>query len=80
MPSWQPIFSVEGAQYIRTPADNPDYFLWFDQARLDIEAYIDINAVELGRELSGPSFKLSKIKEGKTVCYRQLIDHTITKL
>ena len=29
--------------------------------RLDIEAYIDINAVELGRESVGPSFKSSKI-------------------
>ena len=29
--------------------------------RLDIEAYIDINAVELGRESVRPSFKSSKI-------------------
>ena len=29
--------------------------------RLDIEAYIDINAVELGRNLFGQFYKLSKI-------------------
>ena len=49
--------------------------------RLDIEAYIDINAVELGRESVRTILQIIKDhKEGKTVCYRQLIDHTITKL
>lgn len=49
--------------------------------RLDIEAYIDINAVELGRESVRTILQIIKDhKEGKTVCYRQLIDHSITKL
>lgn len=49
--------------------------------RLDIEAYIDINAMELGRESVRTILQIIKDhKEGKTVCYRQLIDHTITKL
>ena len=49
--------------------------------KIDIEAYVDINALELGRE----SFRtllqiISDDKDGKQVCYRHVIPHKITKL
>lgn len=46
--------------------------------RLQLDAYIDINALELGKESFRTLHQLiSDHKEKKNVCYRQLIPHTI---
>ena len=49
--------------------------------RIPIDAYIDINTVELGRESVRTLLQIIKDnKENKTVCYRQLIEHSIIEL
>lgn len=49
--------------------------------KIDIEAYVDINALELGRESFNTLLQIiSDSKDGKQVCYRHVIPHTITKL
>ena len=51
------------------------------QPRIPIDAYIDINTVELGRESVRTLLQIIKDnKENKTVCYRQLIEHSIIEL
>lgn len=46
--------------------------------RIDIDAYIDINTIELGRESFRTLYQIIKDnKEEKYICYRQLIPHTI---
>ncbi len=55
----------------------PGYFLWTDQATTDTASIL--TSLRWNQWIR-PSFKSIKIKEGKTVCYRQLIDHTAMKL
>ena len=49
--------------------------------RLNLAAYIDINSLALGRTSFETILQIiSDTKENRQICYRQLIDHTITKL
>ena len=55
----------------------------FDSVRpkINIDAYVDINALELGRVSFDTLLQIiSDSKADKTVCYRQLIPHTIKDL
>ncbi|RRD30530.1 LacI family transcriptional regulator [Streptococcus minor] len=49
--------------------------------KIDIMAYVDINALELGRESFSTLLQIiSDSKDGKQVCYRHVIPHKIIKL
>ena len=49
--------------------------------KINIEAYVDINALELGRESFHTLLQIiSDNKDGKQVCYRHVIPHSIKKL
>lgn len=49
--------------------------------KINIDAYVDINALELGRESFNTLLQIiSDSKDGKQICYRQVIPHTIIKL
>ena len=55
----------------------------FDSVRpkINIEAYVDINALELGRESFNTLLQIiNDSKDDKQICYRHVIPHTITKL
>ena len=71
---------AEGAlHYLRDKHDKIP-IITFDSItpRIDVEAYIDINAIELGKESFRTLFQIIKDhKKNKHICYRQLIPHTI---
>lgn len=49
--------------------------------KIDVEAYVDINALELGRESFNTLLQIiSDSKDKKQVCYRHVIPHAIRKL
>lgn len=55
----------------------------FDSVRpnVKIDAYVDINAIKLGQEAFRTLLQIIEdSKEGRHVCYRQLIPHTIIEL
>ena len=49
--------------------------------KLDIDAYVDVHAIKLGRVVFNTLHQIiSDNKQGKQVCYRRVIPHTITEL
>ncbi|KXT85093.1 Maltose operon transcriptional repressor MalR, LacI family [Streptococcus sp. DD11] len=71
---------AEGALHYLRDRDDRFPIITFDsiQPRIDVDAYIDINALELGKESFRTLFQIIKdSKEDKHICYRQLIPHTI---
>ncbi len=55
----------------------------FDSVRpkINIEAYVDINALELGRESFSTLLQIiNDSKDDRQICYRHVIPHIITKL
>lgn len=49
--------------------------------KINIDAYVDINAIELGRASFDTLLQIiSDSKEGKQICYRHVIPHTIIEL
>lgn len=49
--------------------------------KLDIDAYVDVHAIKLGRVAFNTLHQIiSDNKQGKQVCYRRVIPHTITEL
>ncbi len=49
--------------------------------KLDIEAYVDVHAIKLGRVAFNTLHQIiNDNKEDKQVCYRRVIPHTITEL
>lgn len=72
--------AAEGALQYLKDKDQQLPIITFDsiKPRIDVEAYIDINAIELGKESFRTLFQIIKdSKENKHICYRQLIQHTI---
>ena len=49
--------------------------------KLDIDAYVDVHAIKLGRVAFNTLHQIiSDNKQGTQVCYRRVIPHTITEL
>lgn len=74
---------AEGALSYLQEHDLDIPIITFDSVRpkINIEAYVDINALELGRESFNTLLQIiSDSKNGKQVCYRHVIPHLITKL
>lgn len=72
---------AEGALHYLRDKEHAFPIITFDsiKPRVDVEAYIDINALELGKESFRTLYQIIKdYKEDKQICYRQLIPHTIT--
>ena len=72
---------AEGALHYLKDQDYQIPIITFDsiKPRIDVDAYIDINALELGKESFRTLFQIIKDnKEDKQICYRQLIPHSIS--
>ena len=72
---------AEGALHYLKDQDYHIPIITFDslKPRIDVDAYIDINALELGKESFRTLFQIIKDnKEDKQICYRQLIPHSIS--
>ena len=72
---------AEGALHYLKDQDYQIPIITFDsiKPRIDVDAYIDINALEIGKESFRTLFQIIKDnKEDKQICYRQLIPHSIS--
>jgi HTH-type transcriptional regulator malR len=72
---------AEGALHYLKDQNYQIPIITFDsiKPRIDVDAYIDINALELGKESFRTLFQIIKDnKEDKQICYRQLIPHSIS--